>query len=53
MQPTRHARHLEHHLEVLRLRRTDHVHQQISPEPLDPIDDARQIARRVHERAAA
>ena len=49
-QPAGHARDLEHHLQVLRLRCPDDVDQQIGVEPLDAIEHAGQVARGVHER---
>ena len=50
-QPAGHRRHREHHREVLRLRRADDVQQPRRLDPLDAVDDARQVARGVREGA--
>ena len=53
VQQSRHARHREHHLEVLALTGVDEVQQQVGAEPLDAVEHAREVRRRVVETAGA
>ena len=48
-QPAGHATNFEHHLQMVRLRRPDHVEHEISPKSFNSIDHACEVARRVHE----